>query len=155
MNVFIYSEKAWSFVYLWLNYCGVVWMTMKRSLLLGKAIKKTQKDLWPLKSNPFANLDAFPLCFPEMGGNKKTAQKHNNSNTHTHTHCAQKNTSWVTLILTGRSLPGPPSGVNLGGWVLANPGDTGLLPELWSTEWARQNFKLKAPITFLRNLTFR
>lgn len=65
------------------------------------------------------------------------------TNTHTHTLCT-KNTSWVTLILTGRSLPGPPSGVNLGGWVLANPGDTGLLPELWSRV-SETKFQIKSP----------
>lgn len=39
-----------------------------------------------------------------------------------------------TLILTGRSFPGPPSIVSRSGGVWANPGETGLLPELWSAE---------------------
>lgn len=57
-----------------------------------------------------------------------------------------KNTCHGTLILTGRSLPGPPSGVKRGGWVWGNPGDTGLLPELWSTETERDFQKRKPAV---------
>lgn len=34
--------------------------------------------------------------------------------------------------------------MNLGGWVLANPGDTGLLPELWSRV-SETKFQIKSP----------
>lgn len=44
-------------------------------------------------------------------------------------------TCWT---LTGRSFPGFPSVVNLCGWFWGNPGDTGLLLELGSTQtWRR------------------